>query len=119
MKPLQTYKTFDIVTIPFPFCTDARTKIRPALVLSSQDFFNNVIEHSVMAMITSSRNPEWPHDIHITALANCGLNQPSVIRFKLFTIDNRLIRNQIGQLSKVDQKRVRENVALIFNDFFR
>lgn len=116
MKLLQTYKTFDIVTVPFPFVTDARSKIRPALVISSQTFFNNFVDHSILAMITSSEHASWPHDALIHDFKECGLTKPCLIRFKLFTIDNRLIRNRIGILSKPDQKRIRSNFAVVFKE---
>jgi len=55
MKPTTTYKPFDVVVAPFPL-TDKETQIkRPALVLSSQKF-NEEINHCVLAMITSAKH---------------------------------------------------------------
>jgi len=99
-----TYNQFDIVTVPFPFTDSNVVKKRPAIILSSQKEFNTPAGHSIMAMITSARNNPWPHDITITNLKSSGLPKPSVIRIKLFTLDNRFIFNTIGTLSAKDQK---------------
>lgn len=93
---------FSVVAVPFPFTDRAQTKRRPALVLSSSERFNNLIGHSVMAMITSAKNSPWPLDVEIRDLRQAGLPSPSVIRFKLFTIDHRLVVSRLGRLSERD-----------------
>ena len=58
------YEPFDIVVVPFPFTDSSRTKRRPALVLSQKSEFGAIIEHTVLAMITSQKNEpynlRWP-----------------------------------------------------------
>jgi len=98
-----TYKQFDIVKVPFPFTDKLATKNRPALIISSAESFNNKIEHSVMAMITSAKQSDWPLDTVITDIQAAGLPVASLIRLKLFTLDHRLIRGTLGQLSEKDQ----------------
>ncbi|GFO73938.1 mRNA interferase MazF [Bathymodiolus platifrons methanotrophic gill symbiont] len=83
--------------------------MRPALVISSADAFNSPIGHSVMAMITSAKQSDWPLDTPITDLNSSGLPAPSLIRLKLFTLDHRLIISSLGQLSKDDQLAFQKN----------
>jgi mRNA interferase MazF len=80
-----TYDRYDVVVVPFPFTDVPRSKPRSALVLSDHDHFGFQASHSVMAMITSSRNRAWPLDVEITNLASAGLPAPSIVRMKLFT----------------------------------
>jgi mRNA interferase MazF len=54
-------------------------------------------------MITSAMN-DWPLDCLIKDMQAAGLPAPSRIRFKLFTLDNRLIRGKIGALSAADRQ---------------
>ena len=96
------FEQFDVVRVPFPFTDRTATKNRPALVLS-KSAFNNAADHSVLVMITSAIN-NWPLDCPIQDIQAAGLPAPSRIRFKLFTLDNRLIRGKIGALSSVDAK---------------
>jgi len=48
----------------------------------------------------------WPSDCSLQDLASAGLSTPCVVRMKLFTLDNRLIRKRIGKLGGEDQQRV-------------
>jgi mRNA interferase MazF len=109
------YKAFDVVVVPFPFTDSSQTKRRPALVLSKHTNFGNKIGHSVLAMITSQKNAPWPLDCEITDKEQSGLAAPSVVRMKLFTLDNRFILKRIGRLSDSDQKKVKQNLSHIFD----
>lgn len=102
---------FAVVRVPFPFSDRNATKNRPALVLSDAEHFNRPAGHSVMAMITSAANPPWPLDCEITDLGAAGLPAPSKVRFKLFTLDHRLVRGELGQLAASDRRRVEEALA--------
>ena len=109
-----TFKTGDIVIVAFPFTDTDQTKNRPALVLSEEKQFNTATGHTILAMITSSLHSPWPHDIPITHLTACGLVKASIIRFKLFTLDNRLIPTVIGHLSPSDLKPVQRHLKKTF-----
>ena len=101
-----TYKPFDVVVVPFPFTDIKADKRRPALILSSDAKFNKRSGHSVLAMITSQNNPDWPLDTKLTGNRQAGLKAPSKVRMKLFTLDNRLIVRIIGKLTTEDKKAV-------------
>jgi len=109
------YEPFDVVVVPFPFTDASRSKRRPALVLSQAADFGNSIEHTVLAMITSQKNEPWPLDVVIKNKKSSGLAAPSVLRMKLFTLDNRFILRKIGYLSKIDQTRVKKSLLKLFD----
>lgn len=109
------YNPFDIVVVPFPFTDSAQTKRRPALVLSQHANFGDKIGHSVLAMITSKKNVPWPLDCEIKNKNQSGLTAPSVVRMKLFTLDDRFIIKKIGRLSDTDQKKVKQSLSQIFD----
>jgi mRNA interferase MazF len=95
---------YDVVVVPFPFTDRRVNKRRPAAVLSSSEF-NNLSGNTVLAMITSAANPPWPLDVKIDS-ANTGLNAPSKVRMKLFTLDNRLILRKAGALPQRDRTAI-------------
>ena len=101
-----TYKSFDVVVVPFPFTDRQANKRRPALILSDEMQFNRATGHAVLAMITSQKNPDWPLDTPITGNRQAGLTAPSKVRMKLFTLDHRLIIKKIGTLTNKDMKAV-------------
>ncbi|MDN5870327.1 MAG: type II toxin-antitoxin system PemK/MazF family toxin [Nitrococcus sp.] len=99
-----TFEAGDVVVVPFPFTDRKASKRRPALVLSDSGKFN--AGHTVLAMITGRRHPRWPLDVPIQDGPAAGLTAPSVVRMKLFTLDNRLILRKAGALAGKDAKSV-------------
>lgn len=112
-RPTVTFERFAVVRVPFPF-TDHAAKNRPALVLSTAADFNDPAGHAVLAMITSQANPPWPLDCPLADFAAAGLPAPSRVRFKLFTLDHRLLRGELGRLSAQDAQSVTERLAQLF-----
>jgi mRNA interferase MazF len=101
-----TFDAYDVVVVPFPFTDRSSSKRRPALVVSRADTFNQKIGQSVLAMITSASQSDWPLDTPITDLDTAGLPAPSVVRLKLFTLDHRLVIRKAGRLADPDANAV-------------
>ncbi|MBC7366479.1 MAG: type II toxin-antitoxin system PemK/MazF family toxin [Undibacterium sp.] len=109
---MPTFKPFEVVVVPFPFTDSAATKRRPALVISTQGF-NDRAAHVVLAMITSRENRGWPLDTEIGDLSAAGLSHPSLVRMKLFTLDERLVLRKSGVLAERDQTSVRRALRML------
>ena len=103
---LPSWQPYGVVVVPFPFTDRKASKRRPALVLSSEAF-NQDVRHVVLAMITSAEQSAWMGDYEIKDLTAAGLPAACVVRLRLFTLDNRLILRSSGRLSPADQKRLR------------
>jgi mRNA interferase MazF len=112
-KHIVVYNAFDVVRVPFPFTDMQAVKNRPALVLSDAKAFNRPAGHSVMAMITTAGHEPWPLDCPIEDLSSAGLPAASIVRFKLFTLDHRLVRGRLGKLSDSDRESVRKNFSVL------
>ncbi len=108
-----TFEAFDLVVVPFPFTDRSTTKRRPALVLSDAKAFNQQVGQSVLAMVTSARNSDWPLDIAIEDLDSAGLPSASVVRMKLFTLDDQLVIRKAGALADSDRKAVVASLRLL------
>jgi mRNA interferase MazF len=109
-----TFGPFDVAVMAFPFPDRQRQKRRPALVLSNTEF-NKQSGNSVMAMITSLGNAPWPLDTKINNLKAAGLPAASVVRMKLFTLDNQYVVGKAGRLSKTDQAQVERILATLLS----
>jgi mRNA interferase MazF len=103
---------WQVAAVQFPFTEAPGAKRRPALALTQPSF--NQEGHTVFAMITSRLHRPWPGDAPIRDLGPAGLSRTSIVRLKLFTLDNRLILHTLGQLSARD----REAVSLHLGTFF-
>ena len=110
-----TYKQFDVVVVPFPFTERAATKKRPALIISDVTAFNKSTWKSVMAMITTASHPPWALDVPLIDLASAGLKAQSIIRMKLFTLDDALVIKKIGNLGTSDRHNVQKSLQQLFN----
>lgn len=105
------YDRFQVVRVPFPFTDRQTSRNRPALILSDRERFNDAAGHAVMAMITTATHSRWPLDTEIADLSSAGLPQASKVRFKLFTLDRRLVRGSLGRLGSADELAVRGALA--------
>jgi len=108
--PLEIYKPYDLVAVPFPFTDTQQTKRRPAIVLSSVKHQKDT-GHCSLLMVTSAGNKEWASDLDIQHLDKAGLSHDSVIRQKIFTLDGRLIIRKLGQLHAEDRERLKEKLS--------
>jgi mRNA interferase MazF len=107
-----SYNRGDIVVVPFPFTDTVAAKPRPAVVISNRSF-NRSTGHTLLMMITSSNNAQWPSDYRLRNQEKAGLIASSIIRFKVFTLDNRIIKKKIGLLSRIDKQHVFDKIQEI------
>jgi len=66
-------------------------------------------------MITTASHHPWALDVTILDLKSAGLKANSIIRMKLFTLDDALIIKKIGKLSTSDCDRVQKSLQQLFN----
>ncbi|MBZ0227283.1 MAG: type II toxin-antitoxin system PemK/MazF family toxin [Bauldia sp.] len=95
----------DVVAVPFPFVDRPILKRRPALVLTARAF-NADNGQSVLAMITTAAGSSWPSDIEISDGEGAGLMHRSVVRWKLFTLENGALLRKLGTLGSNDRAAV-------------
>lgn len=110
---MASFERFEVVRVPFAFTDRQAEKHRPALIISDRAAFNRPAGHSVMAMITSASHAPWPLDVPIGDLKSAGLPAPSIVRFKLFTLDHRLVRGTLGRLAEKDRAKVQKAIRLL------
>jgi mRNA interferase MazF len=96
----------DVAIVPFPFTDIAVAKPRPALTLSARRA-NEDSGNTVFAMITTAARSHWPQDVSLSDYQSAGLTAASLVRIKLFTLDNRLVARRIGVLSARDRQAAR------------
>lgn len=108
------FERYDVLTAFFPFVDVPVRKPRPVMVLSNSAF-NAANGHVVTAMITTGAGSSWPSDQPIGDLAAAGLQHPSVIRCKLFTLPNGQIGRRIGHLAEPNRARLAAQFAAILH----
>jgi len=113
MISMTIFEPGTVVDVPFPFIEQEKRKTRPALILSSPSFQSSC-GACVMAMITSAERSTWPSDVLLADWRGAGLRKPSLLRWKIFTLDDALIMGARGALSPADWTHVRASFEGIF-----
>ena len=108
---------YKVVLVPFPFDDLSSSKVRPAVCLTNA---MGHYRHVVLAFITS-RVPEelLETDLLIASDAEdfetSGLRVSSALRLhRMMTATTNIIRRELGQLSKAQQKNVRSKLKILF-----
>jgi mRNA interferase MazF len=104
--PGATFEPLDVVVVPFPFSDKSAVRRRPALVISGRAF-NLAHDQLILAMITSAAQSAWPSDIALRDWRAAGLAVACRLRFKLFTLEKRLILRKVGALGEADGHAIR------------
>ena len=111
---MTAFEAGDLVDVPFPFIDTGTTKLRPALVLSTSEFQRKT-GACVLSMVTSAERSRWENDLTIDSWSQAGLKKPSIIRWKIFTLDESLITGLRGRLAGEDLNRVRQALGEVFS----
>jgi mRNA interferase MazF len=104
------YRRGDVVAVPYEYSDLTGGKVRPAVIVSS-DSYNLARPDVVAAGISTQVAKVGPYDHVLTDWAAAGLRYPSLVRGRLLTIEQRLIRRNVGHLSARDLASVDEKLA--------
>ncbi len=106
----------DVVLVPLPFSDLSTTKVRPAVVVSS-DLYHATEPDLLMAALTSRvATATGPCDYLLNDWRAAGLRYPSALKPVLFTLDPARVLHRIGALTPADlaqvDQRLRRALAL-------
>ena len=111
---MMIYNPGDVVDVPFPFIDTPGKKLRPAMVLSGLRF-QQISGAIVLMMVTSAERSHWETDIELDDWQSAGLRKASILRWKIFTLDEQLIVSRRGVLSENDQQKVCDSIKVILS----
>lgn len=110
------YKQGDVILIPFPFTDLSTFKQRPAVIISS-DRFNKISNDVIIAAISSyisNKESHFEYLLNYEEQSKAGLPKQSVVKLgKVVTIDQRLIRKNLGHFSATVIKRILNGIIEI------
>jgi mRNA interferase MazF len=106
-------KRGQIVLLSFPFTDLQTTKVRPALVVSS-DSFNHISRDAIFVFITSKRYNE-PFDIWLdkrdSSFRSTNLKVSSTLRAsKIMCLEQGLVRRRLGCLDNKTLRKVEKTL---------
>jgi len=114
---MTNYEPGEVILIPFPFTDLMTVKKRPALIVSSKAF-NQTLDDLIVVAITSQKPFDLKPDEYLIPDVDqqaAGLPKPSKIKSgKIVSIDKRLVRKTLGQVSTSTLKEI---IKLIIKNF--
>ena len=106
------YRRGDVIAVPYDYSDLTGGKVRPALVIS-RDAYNVTGPDVVAAGISTQVARAGPYDHVLADWAAAGLRYPSLIRGRLLTIEQSLIRRTVGRLNPTDLAAFEEKLATL------
>lgn len=108
------YSKFNVIVIDFPFIDDRqRSKVRPAVIVSSNEY-NKQTGFVMVAMITSAKHSKLWNDVEIANPEKLELSEPSIIRMKFANVLQADILAKIGTLDEKNQSALQEKLIVCF-----
>lgn len=111
-------KRGDIVLLPFSWTDLTNYKVRPALVIS-EDNFNKKNNDAVFMFITSKRyssDYDFYLDSKDPSFNKTGLKTSSTFRIsKIITLEQKLAKRHLGYLDKKILKKLEAGLSLLLN----
>ena len=99
------FQPWDVVLVPFPYTESNFTKVRPALIVSTETLSTKTGKY-FLSMITSAQHVRSYGDVLISDLKLAGLPGESIIRpSKLATFEEASFVRRIGTLSTKDRQK--------------
>jgi mRNA interferase MazF len=106
------YSRGDVVLISFTFSDESGTKLRPAVVISSDDYHNGRKE-AIIAAITSRTERLLVGDHLVADWAQAGLLFPSVVTGIIRTIKQEMVGRKLGMMSVIDMRAIENNLRAV------
>ena len=100
---MTAYKRGDVVLVGFVFSDESGTRLRPALIISSEAY-HQARQDVIVAAITSNATRRLFGDYQIAAWQDAGLLFPSLVTGIVRTIKQTMIRRNLGSLAGPDEE---------------
>jgi mRNA interferase MazF len=103
----------DVVLVPFPFTSQAASKKRPAVVVSSRAYNTAKPDVVVMAVTSQLHASTALGEVWVQDWKAAGLLKPSAIKPVFATLEHALVIRQLGTLPMTDKNTLRQAIAQV------
>ena len=103
----------DVVLVPFPFTSQAASKQRPAVVVSSAAYAAERPDLIMMAVTSQLRPNPALGEVWLRHWQAAGLLKPSAVKPVVATLEQGLVIRSLGALTAEDQEALRRAIGQI------
>lgn len=118
MASTTTFRRGQVVVVAVSFSDHSGVKLRPALIVSADDFHRDLPDVIVCPISSQPRYYSRPGrgDFPLQGWRAVGLRHPSSLRIsKLLAVDKRIIRRTLGTVSKQDLTQIEATLRRALN----
>lgn len=101
----------DILLVPFPFTSQAASKKRPAVVVSSRAYNTAKPDVILMAVTSQLRASAALGEMWLKDWKAAGLLKPSAVKPVFATLEQSLVIRDLGALGAGDREALRHAIA--------
>lgn len=107
---MTTFRRGDIVLVPFDFTDGTGAKVRPAVVVST-DEYNRTSPDVLLASITGNLGASVHVGDHLVVdWKRAGLLKPSLVQAKLATVESSCLARKLGRMTSRDMQTVEDGL---------
>lgn len=99
---MTAYRRGDVVLVAMDFTDRSGSKLRPAVVVSGEDYNSRTPDVLIASITGNLRAIPHPGDHRITEWKAADLLKPSLAQTKLATVEASIIRRKLGELDPED-----------------
>lgn len=103
---MPSYSKYDIVLVRYPFSDLSRSKVRPAVVVSSPHTSQDIL----VTPLTSKTGSLLEGEFAISEWSIAGLNVATAVKRGVYTVHESLVIKVIGKLAEVDAERLDQSL---------
>ena len=108
-----TYSRGDVVLVPFPFSDLSGGKQRPGVVISADSHIRAQNDLIVAQISSQVGNPVPPDEYEIVDWPHVGLLFPSVVRPKLFTLEDSIVVRSLGHIPVAEMQQIDQRLRMV------
>ena len=106
----------DLILLPYPFTDQGGSKVRPAIIVSNEEFNKKCPDFIVVPLTSVIKDEPYSLIINQENMQEGELIKQSRARLdKIFTIDKDIIIMKIGRLNEATFNKIKQEISKIFN----
>ena len=110
------YSRGDVILVPFPFSDLSGQKKRPGVVISADSHIRAQNDLIVAQISSQVSNPVPPDEYEIADWDGvAGLLFPSVVRPKLFTLEDSMVLKPLGYIPVVEMREIDQRLRMVLS----
>ena len=109
----ENYAFGDVVLVPFPFTSQAASKQRPAVIVSTRAYAVERPDVILMAATSQLRPTPTFGEVWLRQWQAAGLLKPSAIKPVLATLEQTMVIKRLGRLDPEDQQALSRAIGQI------